>query len=624
MEAKMIVRRFTDTLEGDTDLEQATKTAQIKHDGDVLVAQRLEVQKKLEHVQGKVDNDFSAIEAERRALRKACDDFANETTPKKARWGFNRKTPQTQANELFQNPIIDDSKGLQNLVDNLDEKWRSQHGTAYNNFQRVCRTLHNHKAVFSIFPSESAYTSVLCGSLSLIIEASVNHETVAEFLSKSIAEISEKTAICADLIDVVREQRLQERLADIYSLLFRYYRDAMAWFLRSRASRFLGSFNEGLKTTYQEAIDEIKDRIGVLYQEAERVKHEKLGAIDRHLGVTNDHLEAINQHLEVINQREDDMMAEIFRQRQTQQSYALVGKEGLNMLEGIYSLHRRMELLLELQDQKIKRLEGDNTVREIPESRRLMETSSIDENCLTGKQLRAYADQLRPNIVGDEGQEFFGTGMFWLVDPMTLAKIGQWMTQTTSQVLWISSPDTTKPMSGARAAALSVVSSAWESKLPVISHFCKRVHPKYITRDLSIEQAGLIGLLYSLINQLQQFALDEDEIEIDEGLLRLLDGTEASWSTGLQVLACLLNSTPQLSYCVIDGLNTLEWSNGAGWCQELFAVLQEHQSRHPSFHLLVTTTGQSRFLAQLIGFKDRYTSSSTPRHVRIPRKVEKS
>ena len=198
------------------------------------------------------------------------------------------------------------------------------------------------------------------------------------------------------------------------------------------------------------------------------------------------------------------------------------------------------------------------------------------------------------------------------------------MAQDVSLTLWISSSHTADAMSGSRAAALSVISSAWETKLPVISHFCKRIHPKDLTRGMSIEQTGLIGLLYSLINQLQQFSHDEDELGIGEKLISRLDGSKESWSTGLQVLATLLGGTPQLSYCVIDGINDLEWSDGAIWCRQLFDVFENHQANHASFHLLVTTTGQSRFLASLVPSRSRHTTSGTPRYVRIPKKVEKS
>ena len=52
MEVKMIVRRFTDKLEGSTDLEQATISAQLKQDGDALAAEQLSIQKKIDNLPG--------------------------------------------------------------------------------------------------------------------------------------------------------------------------------------------------------------------------------------------------------------------------------------------------------------------------------------------------------------------------------------------------------------------------------------------------------------------------------------------------------------------------------------------------------------------------------------------
>jgi hypothetical protein len=42
----------------------------------------------------------------------------------------------------------------------------------YRNFQRLCRNLDDHKKVLSIFPQQSLYASVFCGSISLIIQVS--------------------------------------------------------------------------------------------------------------------------------------------------------------------------------------------------------------------------------------------------------------------------------------------------------------------------------------------------------------------------------------------------------------------------------------------------------------------
>lgn len=52
MEGKTLVRRFTEALQGTTDLEKATQRAQIEQDKDATVAERLCVQKTLDMIDG--------------------------------------------------------------------------------------------------------------------------------------------------------------------------------------------------------------------------------------------------------------------------------------------------------------------------------------------------------------------------------------------------------------------------------------------------------------------------------------------------------------------------------------------------------------------------------------------
>jgi hypothetical protein len=186
--------------------------------------------------------------------------------------------------------------------------------------------------------------------------------------------------------------------------------------------------------------------------------------------------------------------------------------------------------------------------------------------------------------------------------------------------LWISSPySPNNSISAARAAALSVVASAWQAGKPVISHFCKRPYSNLVTKDMTVEEAGLIGLAYSLINQLQQFVGDDERTEIPTKSLQSLDGSKMSWPKSLEILEALLGRIPKLLFCVLDGLDELEWNGGALWCQELLRVLRKHQETRSPLNLLLTTTGQSRFLANEISPKERYHTSATPREVRLPR-----
>jgi Arc/MetJ-type ribon-helix-helix transcriptional regulator len=411
----------------------------------------------------------------------------------------------------------------------------------------------------------------------------VNHDTIPELLSKAVAEISEKVAICAQFVEIVEEKRLQERLADIYALLFRFYRDAMTWFLKSRASRFMSSFNEELKDVYQQAVSDMEGRIEVLYRQADSVKFQILKNMSRNI---------------------EDMNEERFRQRQIYKSDSEVGRKGLQLIT---------ETMLDVQ-KMIRVIMGDGR------SPRDIEQEAISYpgkgKQITGQHFRTYTGAVRSVIIGEEGFKFLNQGNLWLVDGVTLAKLEKWMIEKPlARILWISSP-MSNAVSGSRAAALSVLASSLQAEQPIISHFCRRPHQNEVSKQSTSEEAGLLGLVYSLINQLQQFVRDEDWIEVDEESLQKLDGSRESWSASLQVLAALLRTTPNFPCCVIDGINELEWSGGVEWCRELWKIIQQEE-QNQGYSLLVTTTGQSRFLAGVVSPRDRYFMSSIPQQVRF-------
>jgi hypothetical protein len=185
-----------------------------------------------------------------------------------------------------------------------------------------------------------------------------------------------------------------------------------------------------------------------------------------------------------------------------------------------------------------------------------------------------------------------------------------------SRTLWISSPhEPGGVMTGPRAAALGTVAAAWQAETPVMSFFCRRPKISELRPGMGMEQVGLVSLVYSFIYQLLQFNREKD-LELDERELATLNGTVDSWDINLKVLRKLLNQTPLVLFCIIDGLNDLEYGNGGMWCRQLLQVLKERQQQVGiDFNILFTTTGQSQVLPQYVEFMDRAITTKRAREV---------
>ena len=130
--------------------------------------------------------------------------------------------------------------------------------------------------------------------------------------------------------------------------------------------------------------------------------------------------------------------------------------------------------------------------------------------------------------------------------------------------------------------------------------------------------------MYSLLSQLLQFSGPEDQLDVSEERLVALDGGKASWDASLKVLRALLDRTPVLMYCVIDGLNDLEWGDGDGWCRQFLDVLLARQQQAGTvLNLLLTTAGQSRVLASCISLEDKHIATKGARELaRVGRRIE--
>ncbi|KAK2802559.1 hypothetical protein FQN51_004351 [Onygenales sp. PD_10] len=542
---RILIRRFTDQLTGANDLERSTKAAQIEIDEEEETEEHRRL-KQLYESPADINispQDFEAAEIARSALQKTVDKFIKEAQSAKPsvfdRIRPSHKPAKTNATKVLQDSVQLDFNQLQELVENLEEKWKEDHGPAAK-----------------------------------------NHEEIAETLSSSVADISDKVARCSDLVLIIKTRRLREQLANIYACMFEFYHSVIEWYLQPKSSRAKGSFNENLKAKFDKAMHDIEDHISELYREA-------------HIGNT--------AMVAMLLGKVDTLESELRRQRENYAAQDTTAGRRMIILMGdswIDSKFRKPAL----ESSKTDRL----AIESAPHSQTVIAAG------ITRTQARTYIPALKRFVIGDEGPGQFGAGCFWVAEEGVLPKLRSWMADdANSRTLWVSSPGDGGGTTSARAAALAVVAAAWQAESPLISHFCQRPPHEKVRTGLSLEQVGLLGTVYSLICQLLQFRGAEGggELDVSEAsLASLTSGGMESWAASLTVLKALLDRTPVLMYCVIDGLNDLEWGGPGGeWCGQLVRVLLARQQLAGTvFHILFTTTGQSRVLPSCVQLKDRH------------------
>lgn len=99
-------------------------------------------------------------------------------------------------------------------------------------------------------------------------KATLNHDKIGETLSEALAQVSGRAAACENLLSVVKTDFVRTRLADIYANVFFFFRDVMEWYLKSRISRFLNSFNDRVCDEYNKVVTAINDDINAMFDES--------------------------------------------------------------------------------------------------------------------------------------------------------------------------------------------------------------------------------------------------------------------------------------------------------------------------------------------------------------------
>ncbi|KAI0891984.1 hypothetical protein F4806DRAFT_481308 [Annulohypoxylon nitens] len=573
LEGRQVIRRFTDELAGNNELERSTKAAQIHIDEEEHEKERLRL-KLLYESGGNTDNvDFIASDIARDTLKKMVDKFVEEEKPSMLqRMGIPYKSTKQKAREVLKDMVERDVSELKTSIDKLEEKWKENNGPVYKIFKKLCKTLDDHKAVFSIFPSQNDYTSVLVSSISCLVKAAKNHSEISELLSDSITKISEKVARASKYNFIFKSQAIRLKLADIYTIMFQFYYKTIKWYLDSKLARAFHSFNENLKSSFESTKTKLNEEIEELYREGQICSHAMVA---------------------VLYGKFEDM--------------ATAGFPMIQLMEENWRGSRPLRQANLVEHTQSRQLAIESTPSKPDQS----------EDTITLSEAREYIPTLERYIVGEEGPAHFGAGSFWVAEEAVLPKLRDWMTGGSApRTLWISSPYEPAGVTSARASALAVVAAAWQAKAPIISHFCKRPRHDELRSGMSVEQVGLMGMVYSLICQLLQFSRSEDTLRISKDSLEALNQERGSWNFALEVLEMLLQQTPVLTYCVIDGLNDLELGDGGQWCIQFLKILFAHQ-KFPgtTFNILLTTAGQSQILPSGIKLEERHLATKLAREL---------
>ncbi len=458
-----------------------------------------------------------------------------------------------------------------------------------------------------------------------------------ERLSDKLEEISARIELATSpIIQRVTGSydMLKGHLANLYAAFFGFLRQAMAWYTSGSWARIRSGFNENTIKHLDRWADLIRTRSDGIINMAkarglEDGRETRVMMEDTNMAVYETR-QMVQQLLANQQRASDNMLGRSEEQQDPQVADCVrrIGDAVFTQLSHQSRDDRTKQILLQhirdaskpdliqnvstliihaiVQDGQAK----EPSVKEPPPSAQDPSTSVQDHptSPISVDDVLRVLERLDQFIVGEPGVDLIQKNAIGSASELVLSKLREWSTASTSQLLWLAGPQEMMVPSALSAVASSVILSSMALDIPTVSHVCGRgpLQGSMTGHDASPEEAGLIGLVYSLIRQMLVIVVtvvpapNEDLVRF-HGQLAQLDGFMQTWDIAMQLLSGLFDAAPPLLLCVIDGLNILDYGSAADRCHEFLGTFWMPFSRsNKVLKVLHTTSGYSKSMMDQI------------------------
>ena len=228
--------------------------------------------------------------------------------------------------------------------------------------------------------------------------------------------------------------------------------------------------------------------------------------------------------------------------------------------------------------------------------------------------LQVYCENLRKHVV-DNGtiESLLDLRQGVTSSNELIARLHDWISSEKSEMLWVAGPyNKCYPTKMSAIAATMVKLFADEEEATVVCHFCDLPNWRTIPKDKSVEEIGLISMVYSMIEQLIEQGPPQFDSSKDFGLNRFkpLDGNISTLDAALGLMRDLIPLCLPCIIFVVDGIQRLDYRNQQG-CKEFVQMLRQLTTMKPRggepqrlYKVLFTTSGKSGTLMRTLDVKE--------------------
>ncbi|KAF4921574.1 hypothetical protein CGCVW01_v005933 [Colletotrichum viniferum] len=483
--------------------------------------------------------------------------------------------------------------GVIDTVQKLQQAWESKRNNsrlakAKKLFHQFCGTLNAHRLLIEILPSGNEYVSIFTGTLNALIQASSNHEKIAEGLSEALCIVSQYVDDCKTDLELFTMEDMQTLIAKLYAHIFLLLGSILDWMMKKRIKRLLDSFNENLPSVLDNEMTKIKDISGQIRNLASQKNRAELRstrltaestARDVRAGFEGDkRRHAEMKHYAESILREQSRISELWTAEKQQQ----LADSIVNMLE------ERAFRWLESSQTRIQ-----TSHQQLPTTAFMLLDGPAQVSEYTSEAIAISSGHLEDFFHRDRVRLPCDAFDSIMIPPESFREISDWARTPAPNLLWLEGP----PLEGddfenpVTMMAATVLALAERTKLPAISYFCElRRGERLRDGNDTMEAQAMLSLVYALIRQLIELLppLLDTSTDLSERRFKALDGSLGTWSQATSILADLGCLMPGPVLCIIDGLHWLTDRGTDDYLSDLLKIL-----RGDKWKVLLFTTGRS-------------------------------
>ncbi|CZR56709.1 uncharacterized protein PAC_06598 [Phialocephala subalpina] len=477
-----------------------------------------------------------------------------------------------------------------------DTKKEKGFGKAKAQFFSFLETMDNHKFLFSVIPNGDKYTSLLTGVVSSIVKASVNYEQVADGFSRALGEISEDLNFVQRGTQISNTTEIKRHVVSLYREVFAFLCYAMKWY-QSAWNRFQKSFHTKFyDKDVQQRVNTIKGLVKRVHDEMKLITDKTVQVIftDQRNGFieTNTRINELGRNVGELHEELERILDRKFGQLANQFSLG----QKMFMTLGANAQH-------ELMDPRSRNLtiEGSHS-----RARSIMSISDL-HSTTARHELEQFLPLLAPYT--DDRKERLATDALprtrSVLPGEVVTDIQRWIESQDSRLLWVEGLAYGPFQDELSLVGLRISAIAEEVQIPCISFFAKTKYT-FQSEDMSMKEAGLVAMLYSLISQLIKIIWPTFEATeaLTEDQFRQLDGTAKSIPKALEIFKALLPLAMPGLVCVIDGFERMDSREDVSLLVDVIKCLKD-QPAERRVKVLFTTSGNCRPLSRATKVRER-------------------